>query len=223
MTALYYRDPGLPSPEGDNVIEFRLLYEGNLPSQSPGNGRVREKHHIRKQVHKQLRVLWETEAPLIGRSGKNERENAREPKRASWAETQAATNSYHGWSFVPLICPDLFLTCVLDIVFLRVEKRDYVIESGDLDNRLKVLGDALKMPSLQDAKVLNEKGIVPEADEVPMYCLLGDDKLISEIKVSAGQLLMLPSSPTPDPNHVYLQMHVKAKLTRMVLGNMDLA
>ena len=38
-------------------MEFRLTYRGSLPSASRGDSRVKEKHAIRKHLHKQLREL----------------------------------------------------------------------------------------------------------------------------------------------------------------------
>lgn len=46
------------------TVKFRLTYRGKLPSASQGNPRAKEKHLIRKQIHKQLRVLWQDHRPL---------------------------------------------------------------------------------------------------------------------------------------------------------------
>jgi hypothetical protein len=50
-------------PQGWSV-EFRLMYRGELPAQGSGGGRLREKHAIRKAIHKQLAVQWR-ENPVL--------------------------------------------------------------------------------------------------------------------------------------------------------------
>ncbi len=41
-----------------DTVEFRLIYDGRLPSQTKSNSRVTDKHAIRKIFHKQLANLW---------------------------------------------------------------------------------------------------------------------------------------------------------------------
>jgi hypothetical protein len=84
------------------------------------------------------------------------------------------------------VTKDLGLVCGLDILFLRPEPPGSVVQSGDLDNRLKTLFDALRMPG-PDANEL--AGNLPESDEVPFYCLVEDDKSISQISVQTDTLL----------------------------------
>jgi hypothetical protein len=50
---------------------------------------------------------------------------------------------------------------------------------------------------------------MPSGDENPMYCLLEDDKLISDVRVNADQLLGLPDAPEMDKNDVFLVIDVK--------------
>jgi hypothetical protein len=47
-------------------MEFRLIYEGRLPAQSGSNAHLAEKHSIRKEIHKQLKALWYSQASLLG-------------------------------------------------------------------------------------------------------------------------------------------------------------
>jgi hypothetical protein len=46
--------------EGDDVVEFRLLYSGRLLGASRNDTRARMKHEIRREFHPQLRQLWKT-------------------------------------------------------------------------------------------------------------------------------------------------------------------
>jgi hypothetical protein len=52
----------------------------------------------------------------------------------------------NGYNFVPLVTERLLLLCRLDVLFLRPDPPGSLIKSGDIDNRLKTLFDALRMP-----------------------------------------------------------------------------
>jgi hypothetical protein len=110
-----------------------------------------------------------------------------------------------GYRFIPLVTEEYGVRCSLDILFLRPEEPGMLIKSGDIDARIKTIFDALRMP-----KNLDETGgSGPEADENPFFCLLEDDKLISEIKVNTDNLLMLPKEREIRPNDALLVIHVK--------------
>ena len=78
--------------------------------------------------------------------------------------------------FVPFVTRELELLCSLDILWLRPDRPGAVIQSGDLDNRLKTLFDALKAPT--DVGELG--GATPQDGEVPFYTLLEDDRLVTK-------------------------------------------
>jgi hypothetical protein len=60
-----------------------------------------------------------------------------------------------------------------------------LIHHGDLDNRIKVLFDALKMP-----KETNEVEDKPQdPGENPCYCLLKDDRYIDQVSITTDRLL----------------------------------
>ena len=71
---------------------------------------------------------------------------------------------------------------------------------GDLDTRIKTLLDALTIPQVFTAE---EK---PEEGENPFFCLLSDDKLITQIKITADRLL--PDSENVSDREVYLVIQV---------------
>ena len=79
--------------------------------------------------------------------------------------------------------------------------------SGDIDNRLKTIFDALRMPVSKEELGGYE---TPEADETPFYCLLTDDKLISRVSVETDTLLQ-PTSPQAGDNDARLIIAVKVK------------
>src|SRR5258708_29854488 len=49
--------------EGTDLVEFRLLYDGELPS-TGNKGKPHEVHAIRRAFHPQLRRLWNAEGNL---------------------------------------------------------------------------------------------------------------------------------------------------------------
>ncbi len=156
-------------------MEFHLIYRGSLPAAGQGGGKTRtkEKHEIRKVFHKQLASLWNTqpflkEHPKKGFSGRYER---------------------CGYRFLPLISQWFSVSCALDILFLRRDGPGSIIHSGgDIDNRIKVLFDALRIPQTCDEVC----GDSPTQEEDPFFCLLEDDKLISKVQVETNWLLTPP-------------------------------
>jgi hypothetical protein len=76
-------------------------------------------------------------------------------------------------------------------------------DGGDIDNRIKVLFDGLRMPEHTP-----ELGGVPlEVDENPFFCLLEDDSLITSVTVTTDRLL-LEKNAEEKPNDVHLIIHV---------------
>jgi len=61
---------------------------------------------------------------------------------------------------------------------LRQQAKGQLI--GDIDNRLKTLFDALRVPSLAEVQTL---GATTAIDEDPLYCLFQDDSLITRLNI----------------------------------------
>ncbi|MBE2227831.1 MAG: hypothetical protein IAE93_10825 [Ignavibacteria bacterium] len=164
--------------------EFTLVYEGRLKA----NGNSNEKHNIRKVFHKQLRELNE-KVPSV---------------QNHIQQFNAQTSSKIGsFNFIPIFSLDLGFTVNLDITLLRPEARGQQnIQSGDTDNRLKTLYDALKVPSN-----LSElpSGVIPESHENPFFCLLADDCQIVNFRVSLKQGFIHNISPI----HTLMTIDVK--------------
>jgi hypothetical protein len=164
------------------VIGFRLIYEGELLSaQADGDAVRRNKHAIRKQLHVQLKELWKQNMmlqsikntpPARGWSGESGlRQDAEKYKRGDY-------------EFIPLVTSRFYLVCSLDILFLRREAPGSIVQGGDIDNRIKTLFDGLRLPegNLDITETITE-------DEKPFYCLLQDDRLIVEAKITTDRLL----------------------------------
>lgn len=168
-------------------MQFRLTYEGPLPSTQDRNpdavekaSRVKLKHSMRQVFHRQLGRLWEQRQFL------SRLYDVYEPYSDSFVDRLARTHGAYGFDFVPLATEADEIDCHLNVLLLRPGPPGGVIStSGDIDNRLKTLFDALRKP--RNAGEVGEAK--PEADESPFYVLLEDDGLISRVSVEADTLL----------------------------------
>jgi hypothetical protein len=186
-TEVYSYWKPLDAPLGP-LMEFRLLYNGPLPSET-NRSHPLDKHRIRRAFHPQLKELWSQHKIL--------RDNT---------DVFAQDFERRGFRFIPLVRERLVEICSLDILFLRRDHPGNLIRhGGDIDNRLKVLFDGLRIPESgelpSDAK--------PEDGEDPFFCLLKDDELITEVKVTTDRLFV-PKGPDEGIHDVVLVIHVKA-------------
>ena len=201
-------------------MEFRLVYSGPLSSSLD----AMEKHALRKCFHKQLKELWhkhpllkqqaevpglyyETPSNMVSYPGPGvpqfhpaEGQNAK-----PYVEYVADNFPLGKYRFVPLVQEKL-AACSLDILFLRHEAPGHVVRrnGGDIDGRIVTLFDGLRR-----AQKTEELGTfkTPDADEDPFYCLLEDDRSITELHVTTDRLLLPPQSGHA-LNNVHLIIHV---------------
>ena len=153
-------------------MHFTLYYHGPLRP----NGSTQHKHDIRKYFHVQLRNLW-SQAPLC-----NMQWLLQPP---TYANTVIRERFSTRWA--PLVVADHHSVAELEIDFLRSEPPGRLITSGgDLDNRIKTLLDALRVPP--DPSSL-PAGTQPDPGEDPFYCLLEDDSLVTKLFIRSDRLL----------------------------------
>jgi hypothetical protein len=94
------------------------------------------------------------------------------------------------FTFIPLVRDSIGLVCSLDILFLRSGPKGNVYKAGDLDNRIKTLLDALRVPS---AGEINATALDRYKEtKRQMYTLLEDDKFVTGLNVKTAQLLNPP-------------------------------
>ena len=202
-----------PHSEETIVVEsmkFRLTYTGPLQStqrDSVDGQRVpnaAHKHAIRREFHAQLKRHWHINKAL--------KEAIAQPfdfglgeGPVDWVPLKdviARLYERNGYRFVPLVREEWYLQCSLDILFLRCDPPGSVLTGGDLDNRIKTLIDALRMPSnLQELE-----GNQPQDGEDPFFCLLEDDKQVTALRVETDTLL---GGSNFDPKHVHLVVNVE--------------
>jgi hypothetical protein len=188
-------------------MQFRLTYEGRLPA--GGQHARKVKHDIRKVLHKQLLELWKNHHFLKSFVEGRTPRVLPDGELVSVMYQMADDFTRCGYRFLPLIRNSSGVACSLDILFLRREEPGQLISGGgDIDNRIKVLFDALKMP--QECSEVD--GFVPDANENPFLCLLEDDRLITEFRVTTDRLLTPPGAG--DITDVQLIIHVKALVVK---------
>jgi hypothetical protein len=207
-------------------MEFRLTYAGPLAA-TQGNEvgsrwspKLQQKHEIRQRFHPQLKRLWDT-TPFLktgGRSGPSALVTEDSPDIPPYdVAALAAKYSLYGWNFVPLVTEELNLICGLDILFLRPSAPGQLVSGGDLDNRLKTLFDALRIPEANERYAAR---VPDDPDEKPFYCLLSDDKLITKVSLETDQLLEFVGSGA-NADDVRLVITVRLRPYEMHLGNMQ--
>jgi hypothetical protein len=204
-------------------MEFKLTYEGGLLGSSRTNTRATHKHEIRRKLHPQLKRLWKLTDFLgsrtVGRpdtpEGKrNLGDKEYQMPMSEWLGDQFARCGYR---FCPLVTEMFSLSCQLHILFLRPEAPGQIVNSGDIDGRIKTIFDALKTP-----KTLDELGDSPDPleGENPFYTLLEDDKLIANLALETATLLQ-PIGDTFEVNDCRLVISVKLWPTRVTFANLD--
>jgi hypothetical protein len=194
--------------EGKNLMEFRLLYAGELLS-SGNHPKPENKHKIRKALHPQLRNLWLTkgnlrqyaafvgnETPPHGGTEEEKFERGIVSIGKHWERG--------GFHFVPIVTDKFALRCSVDILLLRPHEKQIIQpDTSDLDGKVKTIFDALQIPESAGSLSPVEEG------ENPFFVLLSNDNLISQVRVTADQLLALPGQQQPKASDSYVLVHIK--------------
>jgi hypothetical protein len=90
---------------------------------------------IRRSLHPQLKSLCETHPTLQRLIGAPHSTGRYLPIEA------------RGYQLFPIVQSSLHMVCAIDILFLRKEAPgELILQGGDIDNRIKTLFDALRMP-----------------------------------------------------------------------------
>ena len=200
-------------------MDFRITYEGELLG-SGNRGRPEHVHTIRRKFHKQLGRFWQLHRPLSHWQAMNPPPSfsgrpAPEGFRWESRRDELAYNfSRYGYRFIPLVTADMFLSCAVEILFLRQDGP--ILQTGDIDGRLKTLFDALTMPQQANQLRGNE---LPREGEDPFYVLLEDDSLVSQVKVETDVLLE-PTAATVDRHDSRLVLTVRLKPNAVMMGNL---
>jgi hypothetical protein len=186
-----YLAPDFGHCEGD--MEFRLTYDGPLLSfreTESETKRVHKRslhiHSIRKQFHRQLKLLW-SEHPVLRQIKKDG--SSVELYTGSGAPPLNQIFEEEGFRWLPMATEANGMICKVDVLMLRHGQPGNVLY--DVDNRLKTLFDALRKTKgpYELGSGTPEGKFVPESDEDPFYVVLQNDNLITHISVTSDTLL----------------------------------
>ena len=121
-------------------------------------------------------------------------------------QTDALAKQFNG--YVPIVVPYWGMICELDVLFLRAEPIEGLMNhsagGGDIDNRMKTLLDSLSIPRPGQQSIPDPA----DPDPDPMFVLLADDSLITSVKVSTGRLLTVGND---NPSEACVIIHVNVK------------
>ena len=194
-------------------MEFTLHYRGPLKAASTRNKRKDHKHCLRRHFHNQLKELWKL--PQL-----SEFDNALAIPEPTMAEESRTLLRHVGqYHFAPLVGSYFALVASLEVIMLRPEPEGWIFQrSGDIDNRLKTLLDALKAPN--EPAALPDNLPPPAPEETPFFCLLEDDSFITNVDIRTAHWL---EPEAQDSDEVVLLLRIRTKATRVTWGNMGLA
>lgn len=184
-------------------MRFTLFYRGELKS----NRGVSDKQAIRRVFHPQLKCLW-SHPPLA-----DFREWLQpEPKPGAITLVEQVGK----FQFVPLVSERIHMVAEIEITMLKPgPPGDLVSHAGDLDNRVKTLLDALRVP--------REAAAIPKDDEplegeTPFFCLLGDDRLVTHLSIRTDSLLESGVSRS----EVVMLLRITTRPTQLTFANVGL-
>jgi hypothetical protein len=217
--------------EWESFMRFRLHYEGPLMASKgdvqdgQNDRRAPHKHSLRRAFHRQLKHLWHTNSFLssvrggydifgIPRPEGYPERLADEPLLRDVIGNIFVINNRR---FAPLVCKRFDLLCGLEVLLLRRDRPGGIIQGRDIDNRLKTLFDALKMPS----NLSELAGCEFNDDEDPMFVLLQDDSLITQVKVETDDLLDPPAHAGADDSFVRLLVTVDLRAYNINMFNLS--
>lgn len=185
-------------------MEFCLHYYGKLKSRDNAAG----KHAIRQELHEQVKALCMSEA--LSHLFKPDIDETR------IAEDKPMFVEHGGKRYWFLISEHLATVVDLNVTILVPHEVGKIIHNGgDIDNRIKTLFDALRVPSVESE--------IPSSDSFDykttgMYCLLQDDKLINRISVQSYR-----DYAPHDEGSVRCLIEISTRITRATWVNIGFA
>jgi hypothetical protein len=212
-------------------MRFHLVFSGALRA-SASNAKPHDVMNIRREFARQLTQLWKTHHALqvLSGTGAVQKRLFRQTpamsaltgpmtprqlaQRHSEFEDCLPALAVGGKWYLPLVRKSLDLNCELEILFLRQQDPgELVSQGGDIDNRIKTLLDALRMPSKE------EQERAGDFEEDGMFCLMENDTLVSSLGVDTDRLLF---PQTDRPHEVHLVIKVTLNVLRVGPHNMCL-
>jgi hypothetical protein len=184
-------------------MEFCLHYYGKLKSRDNASG----KHQIRQQLHPQIHSVCLSEQ---FREMFDEL-NGISPKKGG----PHMYSDIGGKRFWYLISEAYKTVVDLNITILLPHTVGAIVNNGgDIDNRIKTLFDALRIPAVESEIPSNDSFSYGSEG---MFCLLQDDKLINRVSIVSYQ-----DHEPIDTDSVRCFIEVRTKITKALVGNLAL-
>lgn len=188
-------------------MQITLKYRGIVPSAQSGGGNKKTEHisKMRLCFHEQLKKLW-GQPPF--QVLKDWLETGFEASAPDFTQTVSTVR------YLPFFDEKRIGIAVgLKITLLSGEPNNapQLISKGDLDNRIKSIIDALQPPQSNSQS----------DDEVKLndiYCLMGDDEAVKEIKATTRPFL---ASQSHNDNFVIIE--VTPIPQRVTISNIEMA
>jgi hypothetical protein len=172
-------------------MEFTLKYRGDIRSG------VAIKHALRRSFHEQLGEIWRThnvlsridrdKLPAPVKSADDLHYDLPRPLTPSGDQDLSAFLFRFvlcGTAWVPLVTYPMEAHCHLAVRLGRPTRPGTILfGGGDIDNRIKIILDALRMPQ-HVQEVASGVAVEPE-----MFALLADDNLVTRLSITTYQLL----------------------------------
>lgn len=156
-------------------MKFTLFYSGTIRSSNKKN--VNHINEIRCGLSPQIRLLYDYE-PLSGLEAKCE--PGEYPEQSIRTFLNVRNRSYSC-----LVNRGFGLACIIHFTFFESSgSLSVASDIGDLDNKVKTLIDALRVPAESEVDVVRDSFIGHT-----VHCLLMDDSYIWEIQVERKRLL----------------------------------
>jgi hypothetical protein len=213
---------------GVPLVKLTLTFEGELPSTGNSPRKAADKKwNIRKAFHPQLAeacqinpslrsvVIEGTKIPPVGQNFTVSQFHHSDPEEVTVTEPPGpgfrdlcAPLQVGARTFMPIVRESLALGCALNILFLRREDPgSLVLQDGDLDNRLKTLFDALRVPT--EGEIIDD----PTLND-PIYCLLESDTLITALNIKTDRLLT-GANRSPHQVHLVIEADIRVLQSRL--------
>jgi len=193
-------------------MDLELDYDGFVPSHQGGHSEHKQK--LRMAFSEQLRRHWTQQSDYLwnwySKGLPVARVNADGICDPDPVEPFFKVELFNYW-MIPLASYRNNLSCRVDVKILRRKQRSRLVQGrADLDNQLKLVQDALKMPKNQNEVPGNMYG---HGDE--MFVLVEDDSLITRSSVEGVPRLDY-SGPSPsesdpeDPVKLRVSVSIRA-------------
>jgi hypothetical protein len=163
-----------------------------------GQGYMQTEWHHTQDPHGLKQEVWRAGSPAMAPEGKIV--FGEKPEKSI---NLCQPIEVGGRSFIPLVRDSLALKCSLKIAYFKRDEPGKIIQSGDLDNRLKTLFDALSVP--------DDQQIINDGSSDPIFCLMENDRQITGVTIESHQLLAPMSN---DDKDVHMTIEVDVRVTQ---------